>query len=602
MRLTNIAHLRLPFGRLLGYDVTVSAPGAELPVSFDQARHAGAGPRPGSWMALSFRLPHTGALDHLALDDRALDHLAQAWLSVVARHGTLRTVFVPGDDGPRLHQVDVTPGAWVTHPIAAGQAVNEALRDVLDEACSPYARASHRLCLLETAEGPTVVIGADHCHTDMWSMLVIARDLLSALGAIRSGREPDLTPVPAFAEHTAALRERPTAPDDVRQRWAQIIADGGEVMPRFPMSLGDVDAPQAERVEVRDILDVDDCAAFSAEAREQGVSTLTLVVAAMTSVTRDLAGTPLRAVFPVHSRYDTTWHDSVGWFITNSVLESGDPELTACAGALREAIRLGSWPLADVLAPWGGIPEAPGMFAISWLDLRRLPVRVDSVGLEAQYVGARILTDGVMLWFVLDERGLHLRCRYPDTDEARRHVGAWLDALGRDLQARARASVGGLLRIDTPSGERPFRVQRAARADVPELMALLADDVMGSARETDELVRYEAAYDAIARDPAHYLAVVRDPGDRIVATMQLSVLPGLSRAGTTRLQIEGVRIAAAHRGLGLGREMLGWAHDHGRARGATLAQLTTDLTRDGARAFYLGLGYEETHAGLKYAL
>jgi hypothetical protein len=75
------------------------------------------------------------------------------------------------------------------------------------------------------------------------------------------------------------------------------------------------------------------------------------------------------------------------------------------------------------------MPAAPGMFAISWLDLRRLPVRVDSVGLEAQYVGAAIRTDGVMLWFVLDDSGLHLRCRYPDTHEARRNVGGWLDAL-----------------------------------------------------------------------------------------------------------------------------------------------------------------------------
>ena len=39
------------------------------------------------------------------------------------------------------------------------------------------------------------------------------------------------------------------------------------------------------------------------------------------TVVEELAGTALRAVFPVHSRFDTTWHDSVGWFITNYVLE-----------------------------------------------------------------------------------------------------------------------------------------------------------------------------------------------------------------------------------------------------------------------------------------
>src|SRR5690606_37172183 len=100
--------------------------------------------------------------------------------------------------------------------------------------------------------------------------------------------------------------------------------------------------------------------------------------------------------------------------------------------------------------------------------------------------------------------------------------------------------------------------------------------------ESDALDRYEAAFDVIARDSAQYLAVVRDEAERVVATMQLSMIPGLSRAGTTRLQIEGIRVAAAHRSAGLGAAMLEWAHRHGRARGATLAQLTTDATRDRA--------------------
>ncbi|MGN0063582.1 MAG: condensation domain-containing protein [Nocardioides sp.] len=427
MRLTNVAHLRLPFGRLLGYDVTVVKQGRELPVSFDQSRHVGHGARPGSWMALSFRLPQP-------VDP---DDLAAAWLAVVARHGTLRTVFEPGEDGPRLHEVELGPGRWTEHPVAPGQAVNEALRDVLDTACSPYATPSHRLCLLETAAGQTVVVGADHAHTDMWSMLVVARDLLAAIGAVRAGTAPQLPPAPSFAEHTHALRERPVAPAEVRRRWAEIIADGGDVMPRFPLPLGDVARPQRERVEVRDVLDVAGCAGLAASAAEQGVSTLSLVVSAMTAVTRELADQPLRAVFPVHSRYEPTWHDSVGWFITNSVLECVDADPREAARAVRETVELGSWPLADVLEPWGGMPTAPGMFAISWLDLRRLPVRVDSVGLEAQYVGAEILTDGVMAWFILDDSGLHLRCRYPDTDEARRHVGGWLDALIAHLQVAA---------------------------------------------------------------------------------------------------------------------------------------------------------------------
>lgn len=192
-------------------------------------------------------------------------------------------------------------------------------------------------------------------------------------------------------------------------------------------------------MEVRDVFEVGGAAAFEAQARDDGVSTLVRAVVAMTAVTRGAADAPLRAVFPVHSRFEDTWHDSVGWFITNSVLESDSVEPRAAAAAVKEAVQLGGWPLADVLAPWGGMPVAPGMFAISWLDLRRLPVRIDSLGLDAQYVSAATDTDGVMLWFILDESGLHLRCRYPDTVEARRNVGGWLDLLVARLQTDARS-------------------------------------------------------------------------------------------------------------------------------------------------------------------
>lgn len=238
------------------------------------------------------------------------------------------------------------------------------------------------------------------------------------------------------------------------------------------------------------------------------------------------------------------------------------------------------------------------MFAISWLDLRRLPVRVDSAGLEAQYVSASIRTDGVMLWFILDDSGLHLRCRYPDTAEARRHVGAWLDLLVARLKEAARLSVRSVLR--TP--DRAYQLHRAARADIPEIVALLSDDEIGGAREAAEIARYEAAFDVLTLDRSQHLAVARDDDNRIVGTMQLTVIPGLSRGGATRLQIEGLRVAADERSRGLGTAMLEWAHEYGRARGAMLAQVTTDEARERAREFYTRLGYETKHVGLKRPL
>lgn len=152
------------------------------------------------------------------------------------------------------------------------------------------------------------------------------------------------------------------------------------------------------------------------------------------------------------------------------------------------------------------------------------------------------------------------------------------------------------------AGGRSYVVARATEADVPAIVALLADDALGAARETTEdLEPYLRAFHEIDADPRHLLVVVRD-GDRVVGTMQLTLLPGLARAGATRLQIEAVRLASTVRGAGLGTALFAWAHEYGRHRGATVAQLTTDKRRADAQRFYRRLGYDASHEGLKLTL
>jgi len=149
---------------------------------------------------------------------------------------------------------------------------------------------------------------------------------------------------------------------------------------------------------------------------------------------------------------------------------------------------------------------------------------------------------------------------------------------------------------------RRFDVERARVQDLPALVALLTDDPLGSQRESSDLAVYERAFEAIDRDPNQYLAAVRDPAGAVVGTMQLTLIPGLSRGATTRIQIEAVRVTDSARGAGLGAAMFAWAHDYGRRHGAGLAQLTTDKTRRDAHRFYQRLGYAATHEGLKLAL
>lgn len=146
---------------------------------------------------------------------------------------------------------------------------------------------------------------------------------------------------------------------------------------------------------------------------------------------------------------------------------------------------------------------------------------------------------------------------------------------------------------------------RAARAeDLPAIIALLAEDVLGATREAPGPPpdpAYAAAFDAIAADPNQLLAVAEVAGE-VAGTLQLSFIPGLARRGAWRGQIEAVRVAARHRGAGLGAEMFAWAIGQCRERGCTLVQLTTDKARGDAHRFYERLGFRATHEGYKLAL
>jgi len=146
-----------------------------------------------------------------------------------------------------------------------------------------------------------------------------------------------------------------------------------------------------------------------------------------------------------------------------------------------------------------------------------------------------------------------------------------------------------------------MRYRRATAADLGAIVTLLADDVLGATRENASSAVddcYRAAFAEIDADPNQFLCVVED-GQRIVGTLQLTFIPGLSRNGTRRGQIEAVRIARDRRGDRLGEAMLAWAIRECRARGCALVQLTTDRARTDAHRFYERLGFEPTHVGYK---
>lgn len=147
-----------------------------------------------------------------------------------------------------------------------------------------------------------------------------------------------------------------------------------------------------------------------------------------------------------------------------------------------------------------------------------------------------------------------------------------------------------------------FALRRARRDDVDALVALIAADSLRAAEfgfGDEDRAGYLRAFDAIDADASQLLVAVEAPDGAIVGTMQLTFIPGLSRGGATRMQIEAVRVAETLRGAGIGGAMIAWAVEHARERGARLVQLTSDARRDEAHRFYERLGFEASHLGFK---
>ncbi|KAB2885335.1 MAG: GNAT family N-acetyltransferase [Albidovulum sp.] len=143
-----------------------------------------------------------------------------------------------------------------------------------------------------------------------------------------------------------------------------------------------------------------------------------------------------------------------------------------------------------------------------------------------------------------------------------------------------------------------IRFREARREDVQDVVALLADDALGAAREGSDLAPYLAAFDAMQAEAGNTLIVGEEAG-RIVATYQLTVISGLSLRASRRAQVESVRVAADLRGRGIGAAMMADAETRARAAGCRLVQLTSNAGRERARKFYEGLGFTPSHIGFK---
>lgn len=149
-----------------------------------------------------------------------------------------------------------------------------------------------------------------------------------------------------------------------------------------------------------------------------------------------------------------------------------------------------------------------------------------------------------------------------------------------------------------------LQFRQASARDLPRLVAMLADDELGSQREDSSQplnASYRSAFDAIDRDPNNAL-IVAEIDASIVGMLQLTFIPYLTYIGSWRCLIEGVRVHPDYRGRGLGTALIEWAIEAARKRQCRILQLTSDKQRPDALRFYESLGFEASHEGFKLRL
>ena len=142
----------------------------------------------------------------------------------------------------------------------------------------------------------------------------------------------------------------------------------------------------------------------------------------------------------------------------------------------------------------------------------------------------------------------------------------------------------------------------ATDADLPVIIAMLADDEIAENRENASVPdHYREAFAAMAKEVFNKMLLAELDG-KIVGSLQLVFIPGVSRNGTKRALIESVRVRSSARGQNIGTTLMKEAIRLAKENGCGLVQLDSDLRRPRAHLFYRRLGFVQSHAGFKKAL
>ncbi len=149
-----------------------------------------------------------------------------------------------------------------------------------------------------------------------------------------------------------------------------------------------------------------------------------------------------------------------------------------------------------------------------------------------------------------------------------------------------------------------IRIRKATLDDLGAVVKLSVNgDVSAPSQHTDLALpeHFLATFEAISADTNNEL-IVAEMNDKIVGTLQLTFIPGLSYEGGVRVHVEGVAVSSKHRNCGIGTQLMKHVISNARRRDCCVVQLMAPKWRSEAHRFYQKLGFSLTHEGAKLEL
>ncbi|MFB7241347.1 acyltransferase papA2 [Streptomyces populi] len=391
-----------------------------------------------TWLGTAFDLP--GQVD--------LDALEQAFHGWTLRHETLRSGFRwAGDDMHRftLGEDDVSLHREVIGDFADAAVLTRYMQDRFDVAADALGWPNLIYTAVVRDDSTSVYMAFDHTNVDAYSLQRIPDEIRGLYTAGVTGSPVVDTPAGSYVDFCRQERAKADGIDDTHTivtRWREFISRCDGRLPEFPVDLGlrPGGALPSQKLVCEPLVDADAAAAFEAYCRPYGGS-LVGILAATSLIVHELGGQPVyRTVVPFHTRLNSAWSNSVGWYVGGAPIEvpaarDFDSALATVRAELRANRSLARIPLAHVLRLLGADfrPTSPDMYSIvSYVDARAVPGSARWAEEKAYGLIRVSYGDQVCAWVNRLHEGLWFACRYPDTAVAYKNVRRYVEGL-RDL-------------------------------------------------------------------------------------------------------------------------------------------------------------------------